>query len=76
MSAETVKSLLGTADDDRKLIDILGERTTKLSWEYARGPYVYEVRLEYDEGQHQLGVVFDSFRRYKEGREWISLRAR
>jgi hypothetical protein len=76
MTAEAVKSLLGTPSDDRKLINILGERTTKLSWEYAWGPYVYEVQLEYDERQRQLGVVYDSFRRCKEGREWISLKAR
>ncbi len=76
MSAEAVRSLLGTPTDDRKVVDILGEQTTKLSWEYARGPYVYEVRLEYDEAQRKPSAVFDSFRRYREGREWISLRLR
>jgi hypothetical protein len=76
LTAETVKSLLGRPTDDRMLINVLGLRTTLLSWEYAWGPYVYEVRLEYDEEQHQLGQVCESFCRYKEGREWISLKAR
>src|SRR5205823_8415464 len=73
--AEAVRSSLGEPDDDRKLVDILGAPKTKVVWEYARGPFVYEVRFE-SEGHHQPTVLFDTLRRYKEGREWISFRSR
>lgn len=70
-----VEALVGSPDDDRMRANILGAEPSKVVWEYARGAYIYEAYLDRDSHEHPT-VLYSVERRLREGREWISLRAR
>jgi hypothetical protein len=70
-----LEAVVGRPDDDRMRANILGAEPSKVVWEHARGAYVYEAYLDRDR-REQPTVLYSAERRLKEGREWISLRAR
>ncbi len=74
-TVERVVAIVGSPDDDRILVDILGAPRTKSMWEYARGLYVYEAYFDRDQ-QGRPTVLYSVERRHREAREWISLRIR
>jgi hypothetical protein len=74
-TVEAVVAAVGKPDDDRMRANILGESSAKTVWEYARGPYVYEAYFDRDQ-QGRPTTLYSVERRQREGREWLSLRAR